>query len=285
MGPLPKVLAVGAHSRALLSRPRRVRIHSVFRSAANLVGEGWILVLSAARISPYAVLVGIDDLGRALGGPGPAEVLPEGRELSILGRGWEARFSADGARVYDADRQGLSILGRFLEEEASRPSPAAASRLREALAAADLVGPRGPSALSASFLRALASSCSRGPSACWGLLRDLAGRGFGFTPEGDDLIMGFLSAASLARIVPRWEVEEAASRTHEVSGLMILEAAGLNLFSDQEEVLRGLVGFVLGLGGSPVEILARASRLGGSSGHFYAYGVLLALASLIDPLR
>lgn len=244
-------------------------------------------MISTARISPYSVLVDAEDLREILGEPGPAEILPEGEGLRILGRGWEARLEAGRPRVYDTDRHGLRILGHILEEEASQPAPQMVSRIGEALRLARLVEPEGPSAMSQAVRADLDRRCSQGVERCWGLLREWIGRGFGFTPEGDDAVMGFLSTASSTgvRIVSRREVEDAVSRTHEVSGRMILETLDLNLYSDQEEILKGLMSFALGLGGSgsPAEIFSKALRIGASSGYFYTYGAVLAMLSLTGP--
>ena len=253
----------------LLAAPHGA-VHSVFPRAVNLAVDGRLLTLADVRAGrrPHGVALEDPPDFRALGlrAGDRADLGPEEIRLPSVGlaidlsraRRWDPKLAALGGRADPGRLRPFASLG-----VASGFGPRAEDRWR------------GWHAIDA-LHRALGAGDL---AAMLGAAGALVGRGPGFTPSGDDLLVGFSAALTatghpLARPFARGVAERARGATTDVAWAYLDHAARGEYAEHVGAVLRALL---VGSDGDLAIAVGRALAWGATSGADALTGIAVAI--------
>ena len=296
-----RVLWIGYRVLEILDRPKlRFSIISLHDRSVNIHVEpgGEVVTLAQSRRSPYTVTLGSEEVFRDLlgrlreYGAGGAElcVEPVGRSLRLSvcggggGRDVVAFLSLRDASIYDMRRE-IELAREALGENASCGGRRHRDLLERILKYTLLLH-QGESMIGGEEIVKLHREClSRD---CWSTIKNLVGRGYGYTPEGDDIAMGYLSVKALYgedRDRYAEDLVELCGRTHIVSCAMLRASLSLDLYDEEVQLVLSLARYLAGresldrVYGSIEEL----SRIGHNSGIMFSIGVLLGFNSILMP--
>ncbi len=296
-----RVLWIGYRVLEILGRPgSRFRILSIHDRSVNIQLEpgGEVVTLAQSRRSPYTITLGSEEVFRDLLGRlreygadvATLCVEPVGRSLRISacgegdGRDVVAFLSLEDASIYDMRRE-IELAREALGENAGCGGGRCRDLLERILKYTLLLH-QGESMIGGEEIVKLYRGClSRD---CWSTIKNLVGRGYGYTPEGDDIAMGYLSVKALYgedRDRYAEDLVELCRRTHTVSCAMLKASLSLDLYDEEIQLVLSLARHLAGR--EPVDrvygSVEELSRIGHSSGIMFSIGVLLGFNSILAP--
>ncbi len=296
-----RVLWIGYRVLEILDRPElRFSIISLHDRSVNMQVEagGEVITLARSRRSPYTITLsseeGFRDLSRRLkeygAGVSTLCVEPVGRSLKIStcrGSGKRniiALLSLEDASIYDMRRE-IELARETLRDLASSRGKGYRDLLERILKYTLLLH-QGESMIGEGEIMKLYREClSRD---CWSTMKNLVGRGYGYTPEGDDIAMGYLSVKALYgenREKYTEDLVELCSRTHTVSCAMLRASLSIDLYDEETRLVISLTRYLAGRESMDkiYESIENLSRIGHSSGIMFSIGVLLGFNSILMP--
>lgn len=277
-----KAEGIGELVRSLAARNAKGRVTRTFRNSAYLEhGNGIILLLRGGLHSPITVNIGsVPDFARAFA-PGERFAL----DAACLRVG-KTVVDIRGAHLFKSTLLHQSPIEPIAERAIVKSAAGLKLLYSASRGALELVGGRAFSEFAETVLEPIARGDTEGAYSFDNYL-GLLGTGSGFTPSGDDLVVGMTSSFNFfARGSRRRRIELPLAK---LLGRTVRESAYILDYAQRgfvDETVERLI--LSGLGNMPAKFRARISELanrGHTSGLDLSLGVVLMVAAVSDLMK